>query len=226
MKKLTIKTIISILLSLMAVLLLWNFYLYYHPDSKKLSTVKVKIEKEETAKLRLDGSSLKILTSTNDYSTKRNFIFLDSKTGETVTTLSVSSLGLWTPYYRIIKGNTHDWLVVTRIYTWGTGMKQLYDEWYIIDFREDMKMVLFYPSETMLLNDSDGKNIYWKTEVINENDLNNSEIGINFIKKSCIMDENGGDKDCSETSEKHIFIWDSENEELISKKINNEKNIQ
>jgi len=216
--KLTPKKIISILLPLVVILLAANFYLYYHPDSKKLSTVKVKIDKKETARLKLDGSSFKILTSANDYSTKRNFVFLDSKTGETVTTLSVSSLGLWTPYYRIIKGDTHDWLVVTRVYTWGTGMKQLYDEWYILDFREDMKMVLFYPSETMLLNGSDKKNTYWRTEVINEKDLNNSEVEIKFIKKICSMDESGGDKDCSETSENHIFIWDSENEELISKK--------
>jgi len=216
--KLTPKKIISILLPLMGILIVGNFFLYYHPDSSKLITGKIKIEKEETAKLRLDGSSLKILTSVNDYSTKRNFIFLDSKTGETITALSVSSLGLWTPYYRIIKGNTHDWLVVTRVYTWGTGMKQLFDEWYILDFRENIKMVLFYPSETMLLNGSDGKNTYWRTEVINEKTLNNSEIEIKFIKKICSMDESGGDKDCSETSENHIFIWDSENEELISKK--------
>ena len=34
-RKFTTKTIISILLPIMVVLLLWNFKLYYHPESKK-----------------------------------------------------------------------------------------------------------------------------------------------------------------------------------------------
>lgn len=207
------KNILYITLPLMGILLTGVFYFYYHPN-KGLIKAQVMIEKSELARLALNGTEIKLLTSTNDHSTSRNFLVLDGETGETITTLSVSSLGLWTPYYRIIKGNTHDWLVVTRLESWGTGMKNIYDEWYALDWQGTMKLVLFYPSETMLLDGSDGKNTYWRTEVINEDKLDDSAVNIKFMKQTCTINEDESDKDCVESANTLNYVWDEEDEEF------------
>lgn len=217
MRKLTPKIIISVLL-LSTTVLLWNFYLHYLSESKKSTKAEIFIEKSEFTRLGLDGTEIMLLTSTNDHSTSRNFLVLDNKTGKTITTLSISSLGLWTPYYRIIKGKTHDWLVVTRLETWGTGMNHIYDDWYVLGWTGTLNLVLSYPSQSMLLGGSDGKNTYWRTEVINEDKLRDSTIDVKFIKKTCTVKDDQSDKECTETANTLNYVWDKDNEEFINKK--------
>ncbi|MEK7106507.1 MAG: hypothetical protein AAB895_04105, partial [Patescibacteria group bacterium] len=120
-----------------------------------------------TARLTIDGSELKILTNTRMFN--RNFVFLDNKTGDILTTLSVDNGVLEAPDYRIVKGRTHDWLVVSELGIWGTGYKQYIDNWYVLSSVGDMKMVLSYQSYYHDVPYSDGKKAYLKTEVINQN---------------------------------------------------------
>jgi len=209
------KKILLILLPIS--ILLIGYFFYHHSDNKKFTTVEVKVEKTEIARLKLDGSDLKILTSTNDYSTSRNFIFLDNKTNETVTTLSVSSLGLFTPEYRIVKGSKHDWLVITRVDDWGTGMKTIYDDWYVLGWQNSMKLVMSYPSESMLLGGSDNKNTYWKAEVINSSYPDDSIVDIKFSRKTCSIKEDKSDGDCVDWSNNLKYLWAISKEEFILK---------
>jgi len=171
------------------------------------------IEEAETARLtNIDGLELKIITNTYFFS--RNFIFLDDKTGEIVTTLSVENPAREWPYYRIVKGYTRDWLVVTRILRWGTGMQDNYDEWYILGRSGKMEMALSYSSESYVL-DYDGKNLYWSTDIINESYPDDSAVDIKVIEKSCSITEDGSDKDCSESSSIVHYVWDSDREEFV-----------
>ncbi len=177
-------------------------------------TVKLEIEETETARLGIDGTELKILTSTYFFS--RNFIFLDDKTDKIVTTLSVENPAREWPYYRLVKGYKHDWLVVTRILRWGTGMQDNYDEWYALGRSGKMKMVLSYPSESYAL-DYDGKNLYWRIDIMNGNYPDDSAVDIKMAKKSCTLTKDGKDKDCSESSSMDHYVWDSDREEFVVK---------
>lgn len=208
-----------LLIILPITILIIGYFFYHHSDDKRFTTAEVKIEKTEIARLKLDGSDLKILTSTNDYSTSRNFIFLDTKTNETVTTLSVSSLGLWAPQYRIVKGSKHDWLVVTRVDNWGTGMRSVNDDWYVLGWRNSMKLVMSYPSETMLLDASDNKNTYWKAEVINSSYSDDSTVDVKFYRKTCSINEDKSDGSCVDWSNNLKYLWNSDKEEFVSNEL-------
>lgn len=61
-------------IGILAILVAGSFYAGWYTHSPIPS---LKPEKAETARLRIDGEELKILTNT--YSTNRNFVFLDDK---------------------------------------------------------------------------------------------------------------------------------------------------
>ena len=193
-----------------------SFLLYKNSTVRNsINTAEIKIEKTEVARLSLDGSSVKILTSTNEYSTTRDFIFLNNETGETITTVSIASLGLSTPYYRVAKGVNHDWLVVTKVETWGTGVRRDTNEWYILDQGKKMKLVLSYLGTSLEVPNGEGKNEYIRTEV---QDVGNDDksIIIRYINKLCSAGENNGDKDCFESVNTKKYLWDNDKEEFMN----------
>ena len=57
-----------------------------------------------------------------------------------------------------------------------------------------------------------GKNEYGRTEVINSSD---SIADIKFIKKICSTNEDGSDKECSESTNTNHYAWDSDKEEFV-----------
>lgn len=192
----------------------------HQPAQIPASTVNLKIEKSEIAKLNKDGQELKIIT--NSYFASRNFIFLDNKTNDIVTTLSVDDPARGWPSYRIVKGHTHDWLVVTRMGSWGTGMQYNYDEWYFLSQAGTMKMVLTYPSGGNEVAPGFSENKYWRTDILNESYTDDSAVDIKQTTKTCSINKDGEnygtDKECSETSKTTHYVWDESKEKFTFKK--------
>ena len=177
------------------------------------------INVSETARLRIDGEELKIITNT--YSTNRNFVFLDVKygTGAVVGTLSVSNGWGDSPSYRIVNGHTHDWLVVTRYESGGTGFLTYSDEWYILGWSFDTKKVWSYSSQGNEVLGIDGvKNRYWSTNIINVGYADDSAVDVKLIEKSCTPTKNGGEKDCLESSHTDHYLWNADIEEFVLEK--------
>ena len=175
------------------------------------STATVKIEESETARLAIDGSVLKILTNTVLYN--RNFVFLDNATDDIVSTLSVGNPVIETPDYKIIKGHAHDWLVVVGLNA-GTGLKEYFNEWYILLPQGNMKMVLSYPSWGLNAQLYE-KTEYLETNIINESYPDDSAVDVKFTLKDCFTAENGEDKNCSESSRIDHYVWDNDKEEFV-----------
>ncbi|MCX6722694.1 MAG: hypothetical protein NT094_01335, partial [Candidatus Staskawiczbacteria bacterium] len=146
-----------------------------------------------------------------------HFVFLDSETNDIANTLSIQNQARDFPSYRIVNGHTHDWLVVTRMGSWGTGLQYDYDEWYILSYSGNMKMVLSYKSggNEVFLDGSTNK--YWRTEILNDGYADDSAVDVKFIEKICSTTEDGGDKECSETSKITHYIWNESKEEFILK---------
>lgn len=199
-----------IYIGILAILSAGFFYAGWYTHQPVAS---LKLKESETARLRIDGEKIKILTNT--YSTNRNFVFLDDKyrTGGVVGTLSVENGWGGPPDYRIIRGKTHDWLVVTRIESGGTGFRTHSDEWYILGWSYEAKKVLSYQSDgNMVPDDKDGKNKYWWTEVMNASYPDDSAVDIKLTEKVCMSAGYGKDKDCTESSHTVHYIWDTDKE--------------
>lgn len=197
-------------IGILAILSVGFFYAgwYMHPPIASL-----KLMEAETARLRIDGEELKILTNT--YSTNRNFIFLDNDTDDIVTTLSVVNVNIEPPSYSIIKGQTRDWLVVTKIYQSGIGYMSRYDAWYILNRSGIIKEVLTYPSQGHELPDNDGNNTYWTSKALTEGYSNDSAVDIVTTTKNCSATDEGSDKDCTESSHTVHYVWDAAKEKFV-----------
>ncbi|MEI8337566.1 MAG: hypothetical protein WCF92_00270 [bacterium] len=175
----------------------------------------MKIDESETARLTLDGQNVKIIANT--YSTNRNFIFQDNKTSENITTLSVTNPAVSSPSYRIVKGNTHDWLVVTKIDTWGTGLRYDTDEWYVIDPAGILRMVLSYKSGGLEVPGDSGRNMYLSTDAFEGVNKYDTSLDIKATYKDCSRKEDGSDNVCAESSSVSHYVWDGNKEEFILK---------
>ena len=199
---------ISIAVGLSVIFFLLGWFLHQSTHIPAL-TANSKVEKSETARLYKDWPELKIIANT--YSTNTNFVFLDEK-GNVATTLSVSNINIEPPSYRIVKGNTHDWFVVTRIESSGTGLMNRIDEWYTMLQDGTMAKVLSYPSNGLEVPDNAGQNKYWRTDISNESYKDDSAVDIKLTTKICDKD----DKNCSESSQTTHYVWDNEYEEFLA----------
>lgn len=180
-------------------------------------TVRIKVDEPETIRLSKEGPELKILTSTN--STVRNFIFLNNKTGDIISTLSLANMNIEAPYYRIINGDWRDWFVVSTIAGSGTGFLRHLDDWYALDNSGQIKKVLSYLSDGHEVPLVDGmKNYFYYTEILNQNNLEDTAVGIKFIEKICTdITEDGEGKNCKESSRIDHYVWDASKEEFALK---------
>ncbi|MEK7629360.1 MAG: hypothetical protein AAB394_02440 [Patescibacteria group bacterium] len=180
---------------------LWKFS--NSPGQFKGDTIRSEVLFDNSLVVRLgvDGQELKILTK--EYSSVIPgiiFLFLDSKTGGIINTLSVENYNIGPPKFRIAKGNKHDWFVVTRIDSSGTGYIRYIDDWYVMEIFGNIKKVLSYPS--------DGSSTYsgsFATYVENENYPNDSAIDIKFVVKNCVSEKDS----CSKLSKVAHYFWDN-----------------
>lgn len=175
----------------------------------------LRLEEYGFARLNINGTEIKILTNT--YSTNRNFVFLDTETGGVVGTLSGENFNIEPPSYRIVKGHSHDWLVITKIVESGTGLMSHTDEWYILGWSHEAKKVLSYESDRTEAPGNGGNNKYWTTAISNEKYLDDSAIDIITTEKSCVPAENGADKKCSESSHTTHYEWDDNAVKFVEK---------
>lgn len=157
-----------------------------------------------SARLMAGGPEVKILTgkTANDYGLV--FLFLD-KQNNIINTLSVENYGLGGPSYRIVKGNNHDWLVVTTISEYGTGLKKEMDSWYLVkDTYGGILKILSYPSfEGNYPVESTSTEI--TTEVSNLNYKNDDALDVSFVTKTC-----GKNNVCSSTTKTNHYVWQND----------------
>lgn len=187
---------ITVIILVLVLTLFFGVYLFF-----KTQTNHKLLNDFGTARLIADGSEVKILTgkTTNGYGLV--FLFLD-KQNNIINTLSAENSGLEGPSYRIVKGNNHDWLVITTISEYGTGLKKEMDSWYLVkDTYGGVLKALSYPSlEGDYPAESTSTEI--TANVSNLNYKNDDALDISFSTKIC--DKNNV---CSKTTKTSHYIW-------------------
>jgi len=161
---------------------------------------KIPLELYDTARLMEDDSYVKILTGDMKGGLGIEFIFIDSQ-NNIINTLSVENTNIEGPSYRIVKGNKHDWLVVTTIGESGTGYIKYVDSWYLVTgWYGEIQKVLSYDSK---ISETDMFNTYNKevtSDVINGS--SDDVLDIKFATKIC-TEKN----ECSTSSKINHYVW-------------------
>ena len=197
-----------IVLSLFFLLAIFYFYKNYQiskiNDEETTSTTSFKVDGPENFRSR-DNWNLKLFTST--YMTKTNFIF-QAEDGAIVTTFSIDNNFVGPPTYKIVQGKSHDWLVVTEQGMHGSSIKDLYDNWYLVD--HDSYKVLSYKSDGYQVPGPEYKdeNIFWNTEIMNDLSLDDTKVDVKTTYKNCTLDDNFEPKECKVTSKVDHYVWD------------------
>ncbi len=157
-----------------------------------------------SARLMMDGTALKILTSkTNIYG--RIFLFQD-RDGQIINTLSVENTWFEEPTYRIVKGHTHDWLVVTTMYQEGTGILQREDNWYVVSgYSGGTQSVLAYLSNGNETSGSGDVSKEFSTEVINDAYTDDRALDVRYTVDYC--EPKAG---CTTTSKRLHYVWQTD----------------
>lgn len=161
---------------------------------------KTPLEYSITARLMEDGSEVKIFTGEMKYGLGIEFVFTDSQ-NNIINTLSAENTNISGPSYRIVKGNKHDWLVVTTISESGTGYINYIDSWYLVTgWYGGIQKVLSYDSKT---SETDTSNIYNKkmtSEAISSS--SDDVMDIKFTTKVCTKKD-----ECSISSKINHYTW-------------------
>lgn len=187
------KNKISYLLAL--IVLCTGFYFLGNSTNNK-SPLKL----SNTARLMEDGKSVKIFTGEMKGGLGIEFVFTDIQ-NNIINTLSVENSNIGGPSYKIVRGNKHDWLVVTTIIESGTGYIKYIDSWYLVaNWYGGIQKVLSYDSKT---SEIDMFNIYNKettSEVMSSS--SDDVLDIKFTKKICKERE-----ECSISSKINHYVW-------------------
>lgn len=137
----------------------------------------------DTARLSDSSSGVKIFTS--DVSNGLGILFVFTLNDTVIDSLLVQNLNIGSPTYRVIKGLTKDYLVVTTIEESGTGYIKEVDSWYSVNqyFHTTNKAVLSYTSKLGFYGDEK------ETEETLANyipsTLTENSVDIEFTKKKC-----------------------------------------
>ena len=166
------------------------------------------------ARLAINGDQIGFFY--NSYMTASYFTFFGSSPDAT-NTYTIDNEFVEAPYYRIIKGDKRDWLVVTKISVEGTGIMEHEDDWYIIDSKGSLKKVLSYPSVGYIV-DNPSDTYLWNADVLNEDNLNDSAVDIKRIEQQCADVTN--DKpmkgiNCTVISQIDHYVWNIAKEEFV-----------
>ncbi len=137
----------------------------------------------DTAKLSDSNSAIKIFTS--EVSNGLGVLFVFTLDDTVVDSLLVQNLNIGPPSYRVIKGPTKDYLVVTTIEESGTGYIKEVDSWYRVNqyFHTTNKAVLSYTSKLGFYGDEN------KAEETLANyipsTLTENSVDVEFVTKKC-----------------------------------------
>ena len=153
----------------------------------------------DTARLSDSNASVKIFTS--DVSNGLGVLFVFTVNDVVVDSLLVQNPNIGPPNYRVIKGSTKDYLVVTTIEESGTGYIKEVDSWYQVNqyFYNENKALFSYTSKLGFYGDEK------ETEETLANyipsTLNENSVDVEFITKKC---EKATSKCRTSTEKKHF----------------------
>jgi hypothetical protein len=154
----------------------------------------------ETARLTEDGPAIDIFT-TNEESGTFTFLFQRATCKDSCVfeMLTVSNPAVDFPTYRIERGVERDWLVVTTLEMWGTGLRTNKDTWYSIDDYDKVHEALSYRS----FSRESYSTTYDKmtTEVSIVSDM---EVDIIYTTENCHGCYFDGMEECEEVCETEI----------------------
>jgi hypothetical protein len=156
------------------------------------------LEFSGTARLMEDGSNVKIFTGNMKGGLGIEFVFTDSR-NNIINTLSVENSNISGPTYRMVKGDKHDWLVVTTIGKNGTGYIEYLDSWYVVSGSYgETPEILSYISK-IIENDTD---IFKEatSEIVRTD--SDDEVNIRITTKTCTNNDV-----CSISSETRKYVW-------------------
>lgn len=155
----------------------------------------------DTARLSDSDSAIKIFTS--DVSNGLGILFVFTLNDTIIDSLLVQNPNISPPVYRVIKGPTKDYLVVTTIEESGTGYIKEVDSWYRVNqyFHTTNKAVLSYTSKLGFYGDKK------ETEETLANyiprTLTENSVDVEFTKNKCEKVTNK----CQTSTEKKHFIF-------------------
>jgi hypothetical protein len=155
----------------------------------------------DTARLSDSSSAVKIFTS--DVSNGLGVLFVFTLNDTVIDSLLIQNPNISPPSYKIIKGSTKDYLVVTTIEESGTGYIKEVDSWYSVNqyFHNEKKALLSYTSKLGFYGDEK------ETEETLANyipsTLTENSVDIEFTKKKCEKVTNK----CKTSTEKKHFIF-------------------
>ena len=155
----------------------------------------------DTARLSDSNSNVKIFTS--DVSNGLGVLFVFTLNDMVIDSFLVQNPNIGPPTYRVIKGSTKDYFVVTTIKESGTGYIKEIDSWYGVNqyFHNENKALLSYTSKLGLYGDEK------ETEETLANyipsTLSENSVDVEFTKKKCEKVTNK----CKTSSEKKQFTF-------------------
>jgi hypothetical protein len=155
----------------------------------------------DTARLSDTNSSVKIFTS--DVSNGLGILFVFTLNGTVIDSLLIQNPNIGPPSYKVIKGPTKDYLVVTTIEESGTGYIKEVDSWYRVNeyFHNENKALFSYTSKLGFYGDEKGAEETLAKYI--PSTLTDSSVDIEFTKKNC---EKATNK-CKTFTEKKHFIF-------------------
>ncbi len=194
---------IHIVLSAIVIMLLFFAFMW-----GKTAQENTQFETVARARLGPNGELTRLTVSDTKGQLGKIFLF-SYDDGSIATTLSVENPNIESPSFRIVKGATRDWLVVTTIANSGTGYLKHVDTWYIANYYFQGNLaVLSYPS--------DGHITEW-TGISNQELVTNARVStddkavdIDFILETC---ETEGK--CDKITKTAHYVWSNEKESFV-----------
>ena len=155
----------------------------------------------DTARLSDSDSAIKIFTS--DVSNGLGVLFVFTVNDTVIDSLLVQNPNIGPPTYRIIKGSTKDYLVVTTTEESGTGYIKEVDTWYSVNqyFHTTKKVGLSYTSKLGFYGDEKVTEETLANYI--PSTLNENSVDIEFTKNKCEKVTNK----CKTSTEKKHFTF-------------------
>jgi len=137
----------------------------------------------DTARLSDSNSAVKIFTS--DVSNGLGVLFVFTLNDTVIDSLLIQNPNIGPPSYKVIKGSTKDYLVVTTIEESGTGYIKEVDSWYRVNqyFHTTNKAVLSYTSKLGFYGDEKVFEETLANYILNT--LNENSVDVEFVTKKC-----------------------------------------
>lgn len=155
----------------------------------------------DTARLSDSNSAVKIFTA--DVSNGLGVLFVFTLNDTVIDSLLIQNPNIGPPTYRVMKGSTKDYLVVTTIEESGAGYIKEVDSWYQVNqyFHTTNKVLLSYTSKLGFFGDEKVTEETLANYI--PNTLTENSVDVEFVKKNCEKVTNK----CKTSTEKKRFIF-------------------